>query len=302
MRWRSFVAIGDSFTEGLDDPYPDALSYRGWADLVAGQLAAIAAAEHSGLGAAAAGPNVVPVRTVVPPTAPSVSAVPGVVPAVTAVPAAADGFAYANLAIRGKLFEGVVAEQIEPTLAMRPDLISFAAGGNDVLRPQFDPPTLLAKLDAVVGQLRATGADVILFRFADVTKRLPARRVVLPRVEVLNGAIVETAERHGAYLIDLWLDEGFDNPLMWGMDRLHLSAAGHQRVAANVLATLGVTPAPEWLAVPAAPAPQPWLAARGADLQWAGAYLAPWIRRRLTGRSSGDAITAKRPSLAPFTG
>lgn len=34
----SFVALGDSFTEGLDDPRPDG-SFRGWADRVAEQLA-----------------------------------------------------------------------------------------------------------------------------------------------------------------------------------------------------------------------------------------------------------------------
>jgi lysophospholipase L1-like esterase len=39
MRYRRFVAIGDSYTEGLDDPYPDGASYRGWADLVATRLA-----------------------------------------------------------------------------------------------------------------------------------------------------------------------------------------------------------------------------------------------------------------------
>jgi lysophospholipase L1-like esterase len=35
----SFAALGDSFTEGLDDVRPDG-SYRGWADLVAAELAA----------------------------------------------------------------------------------------------------------------------------------------------------------------------------------------------------------------------------------------------------------------------
>ena len=39
MRWRSYVALGDSFTEGMDDPYEDGRGYRGWADLVAAQLA-----------------------------------------------------------------------------------------------------------------------------------------------------------------------------------------------------------------------------------------------------------------------
>ena len=92
MAWRSFVAMGDSFTEGMNDAYPDG-TYRGWADLVAARLAVDA------------GPD----------------------------------FGYANLAVRGRLLDQVVAEQLEPTLAMRPDLVSFAAGGNDVLRRKVDP-------------------------------------------------------------------------------------------------------------------------------------------------------------------
>jgi lysophospholipase L1-like esterase len=41
MTWKRYVAIGDSFTEGLGDPDPDAPGgWRGWADRVAGALAA----------------------------------------------------------------------------------------------------------------------------------------------------------------------------------------------------------------------------------------------------------------------
>jgi lysophospholipase L1-like esterase len=39
MKYQRFVALGDSCTEGLDDPYPGGELYRGWADLVAGNLA-----------------------------------------------------------------------------------------------------------------------------------------------------------------------------------------------------------------------------------------------------------------------
>lgn len=39
MGYRRFVAIGDSFTEGLDDLLPTGV-YRGWADRLAGRLAA----------------------------------------------------------------------------------------------------------------------------------------------------------------------------------------------------------------------------------------------------------------------
>ncbi|MFF5172401.1 SGNH/GDSL hydrolase family protein [Micromonospora sp. NPDC000089] len=256
MRWRSFVAVGDSFTEGMDDAYPDG-SYRGWADLVATRLAA------------EAGPD----------------------------------FRYANLAIRGRLFPNVVAEQVPAALAMKPDLISFAAGGNDVLRRNFDPEALGSRFDDTIRELRSGGADVILFRFADVMARLPGQRLVAPRIELVNRLVGETADRHGAILVDLYADDTFRmNNLLWSTDRLHLSAAGHRRVAAQVLTALGVGADEEWLLVPEQPATTPWLAARAADLRWAGQHLAPWIKRRLTGRSSGDLVTAKRPVLGPVTG
>lgn len=37
-RWNRYVAIGDSSTEGLDDPGPDG-AFRGWADRLAGHIA-----------------------------------------------------------------------------------------------------------------------------------------------------------------------------------------------------------------------------------------------------------------------
>jgi len=252
MGWRSFAAMGDSFTEGMNDSYPDG-SYRGWADLVAARLA------------------------------------------IDAGPA----FGYANLAVRGRLFDQVIGEQLEPTLAMKPDLVSFAAGGNDVLRPRMNPSALVDRLDSVVGKLRAAGADVILFRFADIAAQLPAPRIVGPRAAALNDGARELADRHGAYLIDLFADDAFRHPIMWSEDRLHLSAAGHRRVAAHVLNVLGVGVQEDWLLVPPTPAPTPWLMARGADLRWARQHLAPWIGRHLVGRSSGDLVMPKRPELRP---
>ncbi|MFI5495431.1 SGNH/GDSL hydrolase family protein [Actinoplanes sp. NPDC051859] len=252
MTWQNFVAMGDSFTEGMDDSYPDG-TYRGWADLVAARLAVDA------------GPD----------------------------------FGYANLAVRGKLLDQVIGEQLEPALAMRPSLVSLAAGGNDVLRRKVDPQSLVDKIDAMIGRVAATGADVILFRFADVTAVLPGQRIVRPRAAALNDGVAAVAERNGAHLIDLFADDTFHNPVMWSVDRLHLSAAGHRRVAGHVLSALGVGVDEEWLLVPPMPAPTPWLLARGADLRWAGQHLAPWLKRRLTGASAGDEVTAKRPELAP---
>jgi lysophospholipase L1-like esterase len=243
--------VGDSFTEGLDDPYDDGASYRGWADLVA-----------------------------------------------TALAARRGEFAYANLAIRGRLFGRIVAEQVPSALAMGADLVSFAGGVNDVLRRSFDPAALAARFDATVGSIRATGADVVLFRFADGIVQLPGQRLIGPRVAALNRTVLEAADRHGAVVADLAGDDEFHNPALWSLDRLHLCAAGHQRVAAHVLTALGVDPDPAWWETPPYPAPRRWLAARSADLAWAGRHLAPWVKRRLTGRSSGDGLAAKRPTLA----
>jgi lysophospholipase L1-like esterase len=257
MGWRSFVAVGDSFTEGLDDIHPTGNGYRGWADLVAGRLAAVAAADGA-------------------------------------------EFHYANLAIRGRLFRGVVEQQLPLATAMRPDLVSFAAGGNDALRRSFDGPALVARFEEVVRSLRATGADVILFRSADLTRRLPARRLVLPRARFINDAAAEIAARHGAYLIDLWADDELAaNGAMWSEDRLHLSTAGHRRVAGHVLRVLGQVPEASWMSPQPVPPALAWPAARLADARWAARYLAPWVRRRLTRRSSGDLVVAKRAELGP---
>ncbi len=247
-QWNSFVAVGDSFTEGLDDPYHDG-GFRGWADLVAGRLAAVS-----------------------------------------------PGFRYANLAIRGRLLAPVIAEQVPAAVEMAPDLVSFAAGGNDVLRRGYDPDRVHATLDAVVAELTATGARVLMFTAADLTTVLP--RAIGPRVRSFNNVIRVVAATHRAILVDLWPDEGFRHVRMWSEDRLHLSSYGHERVASHVLEGLGVAYPPR---EDLPPVPRtPWLAARWGDVRWARQHLAPWIHRRLTGRSSGDTVKPKRPELAPL--
>ncbi|GAA2587810.1 SGNH/GDSL hydrolase family protein [Dactylosporangium fulvum] len=251
--WTSFVAVGDSFTEGLDDPRSDGQGYRGWADLVAGVLAA---------------------RT--------------------------DDFRYANLAVRGRLFDNIVAEQVPLAVAMKPDLVSFAGGGNDALRRSFEPDALVARFDRTIEKLRGTGADVVLFRWADLTGRMPGGKMLRPRVDLLNTAIEEVGAKHGAHVVSLWDDAEFTNSRLWSIDRLHLSPAGHRRVAAHVLTELGVECDPDWLAAPPPPEELSWVSRKAADAKWATQHLAPWVKRRLTGKSSGDMVTAKRPELAPL--
>ena len=77
MPFHRYVALGDSFTEGVGDndaSLPNGV--RGWADRVAEVLAG-------------------------------------------------DDFTYANLAIRGRQLLPILADQIEPALEMKPDLVSI---------------------------------------------------------------------------------------------------------------------------------------------------------------------------------
>ena len=116
-----------------------------------------------------------------------------------------------------------------------------------------------------------------------------------------DGSGFYVADGYGAYVIDLFGDDAFRHPHMWSADRLHLSPAGHRRVAAHVLNALGVGVEEEWMLVPPMPEPTPWLLARGADLRWAREYFAPWINRHLLGHSSGDMRAPKRPELTPVS-
>jgi lysophospholipase L1-like esterase len=249
-RWASYVAVGDSFTEGMDDPYGDG-TFRGWADLVAGCLA-----ERAG------------------------------------------GFRYANLAVRGRLLQPVVDAQVPLATAMRPDLITFVAGGNDAIRRRFEPDRLAEAYESAVARMTAAGIDVVLFTPADVTINYrAASRYLIPRIDFWLALVHRVAAEYNTHLIDLWADDGFRDRRMWSIDRLHLNAAGHRRVAHDVLTVLGMECDPNWKASLPMAAPDRWVTARRSDLQWARAHLAPWVGRRLTGRSSGDTVTAKRPEL-----
>jgi lysophospholipase L1-like esterase len=253
--WSSYVAIGDSFTEGMDDPYGDDGTYRGWADLVAGCLST-----------------------------------------------STDDFRYANLAVRGRLLPAVVDAQVPLAVAMKPGLVTFSAGANDTLRRRFDPQRMADVFEGAVDRLTSSGASVVLFTPPDVTVNYPAAtRYLGPRLEFSVDLVRRMAKEYDTYLADLWLDDGFRDRRMWSIDRLHLNAAGHRRVAHHVLSALDVECDSGWMTKLPTAAPDRWIAARRADLQWARVHLAPWIGRRLTGRSSGDTITAKRPDLAKLS-
>lgn len=244
----SFVALGDSFTEGLHDPRDDG-TYRGWADLVAVELAA-------------------------------------------KIP----GFRYANLAVRGRRMDQISREQVPRAVAMRPALVAFAAGGNDLIGFRCDVAALTRAMRVMLERLVSVAGTVVVFTGFDPRGRLPMGRVLAARAEVYNASIRDSSAQLGARVVDLWTMPGLYQPAMWAPDRLHISSAGHALVAAAVLKALG-----EQVSADESSARQAvregWLSARRADAESVGTYFAPWVGRKLRGRSAGDLVEPKLPDL-----
>lgn len=249
--YTSLVAVGDSFTEGMSDLLPDG-SYRGWADLLAGRMAA---------------------RT--------------------------PGFRYANLAVRGKLIQQIVDEQVDVAAAMGADVITLVGGLNDTLRPKCDMAQVRGRLEEAVERLAPACKQLVLMRSPG--RQGPVLQRFRPRMEALFAHIDALAARHGALVVDLYGAPSLADPRMWDVDRLHLTADGHRRVAEAVWQSLGYGAEDAGWRTPLPLTPPPaWVARRVADVRFTRAHLLPWIGRRLTGRSSGDGRPAKRPELLPY--
>ncbi|TBN57546.1 SGNH/GDSL hydrolase family protein [Glaciihabitans arcticus] len=239
----SYVAIGDSFTEGVGDELPDG-RVRGWADFVAAGLAA----------------------------------------------SSDDTVLYANLAIRGRLLGPIVGTQLEPALALGPELLSINGGGNDVMRPKVSIEGVADRIAAAVDRATSTGTRVLFVSGGNPTRHLPLGAAIEKRGNQLADAVEKRFETLDVTHVNNWVDTELSDSRYWSRDKLHLNPLGHARVAANVLAALGL-PAVDDPEIPHIP--------RQPTAAYYREYVLPWIGRRLTGRSSGDNREPKIPTLQP---
>jgi lysophospholipase L1-like esterase len=210
------------------------------------------------------------------------------------------GLLYANLAVRGRKVPQIRAEQLEPALALQPDLASVLGGLNDVLRRTMDLDRVAGDIEAMAVGLRDAGATVLTFTFPDPTAVITvAADRIRARVGALNGRIRALSQRPGLVLVELER-EGIAHPSLWCADRLHANDGGHERMAAAAAAALGFEdPNGDWSRpLPASP-PRSMLATYAADAGWMARHMTPWLIRRVRGVSSGDGRVAKRPELTP---
>jgi lysophospholipase L1-like esterase len=255
----SFVAIGDSFTEGLNDAAPSG-GFRGWADRLAGLLAA----EYPGLRYANLAIRGKLLRQIVADQVPAAVAMsPGLV-------SIAGG---GNDILRPGADPDTLAELFDAAVAR------LRASGAEVLMfTGFDPvgAPVIKMLRGRIGtynmHLRGIAdahgcylVDLWSMKFLRASSAWSQDRLHL------------TAESHQR--IALRACEVLGVPVT--EDWRAMVAADQPRSAVDAVSRAA------------------WLAARREDARWAKEYLAPWINRRLHGTSSGDGLSAKRPALEP---
>ncbi len=251
--YQRYVALGDSSSEGLEDPDGQG-RYRGWTNRLAEHIAA----------------------------------------------AQDEPLHYANLAIRGRRTRVIRESQLERACAMRPDLATVFSGTNDVIARRFDLAAVIADIELMQGTLRAGGATVLTLTLPDLSPVMPLARLVRSRILALNQGLRAVAERHGVLLVDLAAYPVASDPRLWSDDRLHANADGHARIAAALAAALGIPGiGGDWSRpLPRRPTPT-WPQRVAAEVGWARRFLLPWAGRHVLGRSSGDGLEPKRPTLRP---
>jgi len=255
----SFVAIGDSFTEGVGDPAPGG-GFRGWADRLAGLLAA----RYPGLRYANLAVRGRLLRQIVADQVPAAAAMsPGLV-------SIAGG---GNDILRPGGDPDTLAELFDVAVAR------LRQAGCRVLIFTGSDPLGIPVLRLLRGRIAAY--DMHLRAIADAHScylvDLWSMRFLRDMSAWSPDRLHLTAESHRRVALRACEVLGVPAAEEWRVPQ-HDAAL----VSADALARAA------------------WLAARRKDALWAREYLVPWVNRRLHGTSSGDGITAKRPELLPL--
>ncbi|WP_326653929.1 MULTISPECIES: SGNH/GDSL hydrolase family protein [unclassified Streptomyces] len=208
-------------------------------------------------------------------------------------------FRYANLAVRGRLLDQIVEEQVPRAKELAPDLVTFCAGGNDIIRPGSNPDDVAERFERAVADLTSSVGTVMVTTGFD-TRGVPVLRHLRGKIATYTAHVRAIADRYDCPVLDLWSLKSIQERRAWDADRLHLSPEGHTRVALRAAQVLGLeVPADPDQAWPPLPPRGPFEVRRD-DINWAREHLVPWIGRRLRGESSGDHVEAKRPDLLPL--
>ena len=167
----------------------------------------------------------------------------GILSARTALPCA-----LTNLAADGAGVGVVLERQLPEVARIRPDLASVTVGMNDIREPGFSEECFAAGLDRLLDGLSATDATVLICTLPDIARiiPLPADLVEMAhqRMQRASEIIREKAAERGAFCLDVWAMPVAADPDLFGPDRIHPNASGHQLMADAFAALLLASPRP----------------------------------------------------------
>lgn len=203
------------------------------------------------------------------------------------------GTEYANLALRSRVLDDVVEHQLPRAVSLEPTLVSFFAGGNDILQIRTDMADVLARYEAAVAALAATGARLVLFTSYDL-RLSPLLEPLRVRNNQFNRRVRQVAQEYDALLVDHWAMRAYAHPRMWEPDRLHMSRHGHRYLAAAVLRTLAVDHTITQRDLGDVPV-RTWSERMAEELDWWHGWVRPMLARRWHRAPIGGHLTPKWP-------
>lgn len=198
--FRYFVALGDSFTEGVGDP----VETSSRSSLHTSEIPLRSAHDWLALWMQAANP----------------------------------GMQYTNFAERGLRVAEVRTQQMQRALNLQPDFVSIVAGANDCLRGPFSPERLRAELELLLGAFHSIGARIFTATLPNfmLHLELPSgmRQRLLRNLEAANAIIREQAGYYGAIFFDFWESDLNHRAELWSEDGVHPNALGYLETARSV--------------------------------------------------------------------
>ena len=203
---------------------------------------------------------------------------------------------YANLAVRGQTTREVRETQLEPALAMRPDVALVVAGVNDLLRPRFDGAGLRDNLLTLHRRLDEAGARVLAFTMPDMSRVAPLTRFLRSRMLFFDDVVREAAATYGSTIVDFAPIDVAGHPALWDEDRLHVNSEGHRRIAAALAEAYGLEHE-DWRTEPEGDVTVGAVRIAAREARWIGTHMAPWVWGRLRGHefATAGALQAPRP-------
>ncbi len=149
----------------------------------------------------------------------------------TAVPCA-----LTNLATDGADVATVLKRQLPGLDGIVPDLVSVTVGMNDIRDPGFTEERFAAGLGVLLDALARTGATMLTCTLPDIAGIMPLPpelvEMARQRLRHTSDIIREQAAGRGALCLDTWAMPGASDLSLFGPDRIHPNAAGHQLMAA----------------------------------------------------------------------